>query len=735
MSPTQPAISPQLAMVRNRATYGKKATAPSSFANVYFSDTSSPSQTASTDDSRLPSPRIRKQHAPPKTTKEDIEWQTVIESLHGLQVRDSKLQLSTLDGVLNSPAQHIQGRGALQARDVNTVVNEARLPTSSQICQARERQCQPLPTDINEDFAATPSRRPRHSKRRNARNKSSRQHSPIPSSPKALSTAQIPPSLSGESQKHPEPLQSYAAPLLSLASEAGLVSFSDYSSALSTHFNITKLAEASYGEVYRLSLLPSTSTNLRTAFSHTDESVLKLIALKPPPVPLPSTLTAAGKKRRKMQWTKAEQVRIGSMSRIDDVAGEVKLLKRMSCIPGFTNFRALTVLRGPLPPAFLSAWHTYDDTVKRSEFPDPASPGAYLGDDQLWAMIEMQDAGRDLEAVVMKSVWTVWDAFWGIAIAMAKGEEWARFEHRDLHLGNICVKWDGTGTGSDDINDPPIDLGRNLGYTGLETTIIDYTLSRADMESELRSRPESASPSSKVLPLDLPINEVETMGSIAYLDLSLDSSLFEADASYEYQYEIYRCMRAAAQFSDPLGGQPSSKANKRGQPKQTEQADETAMWRRSHPLTNLVWLHFVLYRLCEGVEAWPSSSTKNRPLYQSRPVQKHAKALEAKLTILETVLALENMNRGPGGDPDGLGNASDLVAWAVQEGWLDEEDVVSCGLGKSDLNEEDTMLELVEGLTIGDGKEPLAESKGQKHRSRSRKQRQRRGTTADGENS
>ncbi len=56
----------------------------------------------------------------------------------------------------------------------------------------------------------------------------------------------------------------------------------------------------------------------------------------------------------------------------------------------------------------------------------------------------MQDAGTDLESVVMggmdggrevgrregcgDGIWSVWDVFWGVAIALGKGEEEARFE-------------------------------------------------------------------------------------------------------------------------------------------------------------------------------------------------------------------------------------------------------------------------------------------------------------------
>ena len=57
-------------------------------------------------------------------------------------------------------------------------------------------------------------------------------------------------------------------------------------------------------------------------------------------------------------------------------------------------------------------------------------------------------------------------------------------QHRDLHLGNICIRT----TRSDGCMEPPADLdvaprahSSGFGLSTLETTIIDYSLSRADL--------------------------------------------------------------------------------------------------------------------------------------------------------------------------------------------------------------------------------------------------------------
>jgi len=86
-------------------------------------------------------------------------------------------------------------------------------------------------------------------------------------------------------------------------------------------------------------------------------------------------------------------------------------------------------MRGRLPTQFVSAWRYYHKNVKKSFFQDPGRKTTH-DEDQLWAVVEMQDAGKDLETVPIESEEMCWDAFWGVTIALAKGEEWAEFEVR-----------------------------------------------------------------------------------------------------------------------------------------------------------------------------------------------------------------------------------------------------------------------------------------------------------------
>ena len=115
----------------------------------------------------------------------------------------------------------------------------------------------------------------------------------------------------------------------------------------------------------------------------------------------------------------------------------------MTEIPGFTNLREVRVLQGQPTSSFVTAWRDWNKARPKKDksiFPDPSRKSNY-SEDQLWAVVEMDHAGLDLEhpSVKIDTLWSLWDVFWGVAIALAKGEEDVSFEHRDLHLGNICV--------------------------------------------------------------------------------------------------------------------------------------------------------------------------------------------------------------------------------------------------------------------------------------------------------
>ena len=431
----------------------------------------------------------------------------------------------------------------------------------------------------------------------------------------------------------------YVVPLLPLwaqgLSKPEVQSFEDWSYRLGENFAIAKIAEASFGEVYRMRVK---SPDQHPSLTPTDESVLKVIPLKPAP-----QAAHSGEKT-----SKAQLEREAMMSPIDAVVSEVQLLHRMTDIPGFVNFRELCILQGRPSDLFISAWHEYNSKQRRGDkslFPDPAKRASY-SEQQLWAVLEMQDAGIDLEKVKLPTVFHVWDVFWKVAVAVAKAETECRFEHRDLHLGNICVRAKRTGCKPDETKVRV--SSRRTGYTELEATIIDYTYSRADMSYGKGGKVE------------------EKNVKVAFQDLAKDKELFLGDAAVNYQYEMYRCMHSAFYHYDP--GLPYDS---------TVTSKSEISWRGFQPLTNVVWLHFILHTLLASLELWPSTDMEGTLAFlrsgDREMAERRARRLERTLKGLRKTLRVENLGTKAKAGPT---SAEDLVWLALQEKWIDEIDIV-----------------------------------------------------------
>ncbi|GAB7326543.1 hypothetical protein MBLNU13_g10529t1 [Cladosporium sp. NU13] len=508
--------------------------------------------------------------------------------------------------------------------------------------------------------------------------------------------------------QHLEPSDCYSKHCSSLLELTAypVSSFSEWANDLSEDFSLVKIAEASFGEVYRLSLQPEAAEDTDLPLSKNDESVLKVIALTQPTETLPKS-----KRDRERALKKAE-----NMSKPDDVASELKLLQRLSDIPGFTNFRDLRVLKGRPPAPFATAFTAFNESQKAAKkelsiFPDPAKKASY-SKDQLWAVIEMQDAGTDLEKLVAQgissNIWVVWDIFWQVVLALAKGEEEAEFEHRDLHLGNICVRT------PEPVEEAKIDPSKSLGFTTFEATLIDYTISRACMVPAFMASAQTDS----------------REDSIAYIDLANDPHLFYGDSAEEYQYDIYRYMRGSIYYSSPYAGFPNdgmSTAEQTVNENENEEGEEAQLptppsaeemasierytgrsWRQFHPQTNLCWLHYVLFMLLEQM-SWPSSvkapSKKNKPEAHAR--WKKARELENALLRVQ-----EALDPGWLGEEESLGRSGEIVAWAVEEGWLHLEDVVGdagefedFGEEAEEVQEDDDLAKQLERLALQPVKE------------------------------
>ena len=190
--------------------------------------------------------------------------------------------------------------------------------------------------------------------------------------------------------------------------------FGSWAARAGNLLEVVKIAEGSYGEVYKL--------RLREELCKKEMSKSKLARLKAygdgvfKVVPLRAQSGPGSKK----------------FTSIEEILSEVKMLKYLDPIPGFARFREIHVVQGRFPESFQKAWDHYKKTKDDCLNPNPSSKRAYP-DAQLWAIIEMDDAGCELEKFSWSSIFQIYDIFWGVAMALARAEEYALFEVPNIH--------------------------------------------------------------------------------------------------------------------------------------------------------------------------------------------------------------------------------------------------------------------------------------------------------------
>nr|XP_001402071.2 hypothetical protein ANI_1_2016184 [Aspergillus niger CBS 513.88] len=457
-----------------------------------------------------------------------------------------------------------------------------------------------------------------------------------------------------------EKANAYVRPILNEAlspvAAQSVQKFGSWAARAGNLLEVVKIAEGSYGEVYKL--------RLREELCKKEMSKSKLARLKAygdgvfKVVPLRAQSGPGSKK----------------FTSVEEIVSEVKMLKYLDPIPGFARFREIHVVQGRFPENFQTAWDYYKKTKDDCLNPNPSSKRAYP-DSQLWAIIEMDDAGCELEKFSWSSIFQIYDIFWGVAMALARAEEYALFEHRDLHLGNVCIR----STRPEGRMDPPTDheiisqsFTSGFGLSTLETTIIDYSLSRAELR----------------------MSEETELVEVASSDLD-KKQIFDAIGRDEDEIMLrntYRYMRAEVYHGEPLRTEKSP--------------DIPGIWAEYAPRTNLVWLVFLLKSLLKNRKSEPAATAPATPARQPlapcspnrglkkqvarSPLEKikQQQQLEHKPRVtaatqeyisqlkktledrLQGVLELLDLESGH----EDMCCAADLVAYAIDTQWLDEKD-------------------------------------------------------------
>lgn len=173
---------------------------------------------------------------------------------------------------------------------------------------------------------------------------------------------------------------------------------------------ITKIAEASSAEVYRI-------TNKRGT------SIIKAIRLPSPIKALTKAQVASGLIDEEPHSE-------------TDVNNELQISEWLADIPGFAVYKERYIVKGRTTSELLETHQTVQKKMKRED-PGRAqyypSPSRYL-DDTAFLVVELGDAGKSLENWELDSVDQLWDIFLLEAIALARAEEVAMFEVRCFFL-------------------------------------------------------------------------------------------------------------------------------------------------------------------------------------------------------------------------------------------------------------------------------------------------------------
>ena len=280
------------------------------------------------------------------------------------------------------------------------------------------------------------------------------------------------------------------------------------------------------------------------------------------------------------------------------------------------------IVQGKATKHLLETHQAYHRKMKRK---DPGrlqfypSPSRYLDDTQ-FMVVELGDAGAALEDWKLTTASQLWDIFFLEAIALARAEDMVMFEHRDLHEGNICLIQSREPTTRSD------DAEGFFGYSGLEITILDYGLSRAE---------------------DLSIDFAKP---VAY-DLERDLSIFTS--THAPQCQVYRQMRSFLLREDrkclPPGAHHA--AYPRG-------VNGTLSWDVWAPYTNVLWLAYLYKYLTSHFEG----------------DRKELADFKAETEELWKYLDPETTE-----DIACFSCAGDLVCFGVEAGWLGEDQLMDHG--------------------------------------------------------
>lgn len=274
-------------------------------------------------------------------------------------------------------------------------------------------------------------------------------------------------------------------------------------------------------------------------------------------------------------------------SPVKDIIQELTIAKTVQSLEGFVQVKGATVCRGKYPDHLIGLWDDYAN-FKGSESHRPD----FYSDSQLFCVVELANSGTDLEHFELESWMEAEYVFWRVVTSIAEAESKFQFEHRDLHWGNIVIQRTArpdieeklANMSLDDLDNAVFDDDDDFVAPNLKVTLIDYTLSRAQV------------------PARYGIDD----GAVTTVFTGLDHPDFFRGRG-DYQFDIYRFMRvlinsatsemnAAANCGASINSSHSSLSSVASNKRDSNETD----WSLFAPKTNIMWLHYLATKLLEN---------------------------------------------------------------------------------------------------------------------------------------
>lgn len=326
---------------------------------------------------------------------------------------------------------------------------------------------------------------------------------------------------------------------------------------------------------------------------------------------------------------------------LNSVTREIIVMQTVDALHGFVRCRGIHIVSGVYPDVLLEAFDAFKGSHSNQSAVNP-NPLSTAAPQQLYAILEMSDAGSPLGKLRGVSAFQAFDIFWKTAISLAHAEKEVQFEHRDLHNGNICwkpLRKDGPcDIKEETIQEMTAKPEAILGLSNLEVTIIDYTLSRVTIRSETR-------------------DDVIIFDPMEYWEQDFTGGEWGSEVD-NHQYRTYAAVREWAQGKE-------AEAQALATP---EDADHNGRnkYARFIPKSNVLWLGYVLADVLARRGggrggSLPGSSRAAKELQGE--VWRRLEEVSAYLNGTAAMLLPES--------------ADDLVELGVERGWLASADVAA----------------------------------------------------------